>query len=50
MEKAQMQTLIQNIKQLASFIGNIQSSYARLYNSLDFLVKSHKIQSVGSLT
>jgi len=41
--------LIQNSKHLTSFIGNIQVSYARLYNNLDFLVKSHRIPSVDPL-
>lgn len=50
LEKARVRMLIHNNKQLASFIGNIQASYARIYNTLDSLVKTHKIPLVGSLT
>jgi len=50
LEKAKVQMLIQNNKQLTSFIANTQASYACLYNNLDFLVKPHVILSVGSLT
>lgn len=50
LEKSQVRMLIQSNKQLRSFIVNIQASYAWLYNSVDFMVKSHKILSLGSLT
>lgn len=42
--------LIQNHKQLAPFIGSIQASYMRLYNSLDVMVRKHRIPSIISLT
>jgi len=42
--------LIQRNKQLGLFIINIQASYAWLYNSVDFIVNSHKIHLVGRLT
>lgn len=47
--KERVWILIWNNKQLASFIGNIQTSYAQIYNNLDSLVKTHKIPSFGSL-
>ena len=49
LEKEKVCMLIQDNKQLTSFIANIQASYAHLYNSLDFLVKPHMIPSIGSL-
>lgn len=42
--------MIQNNKQLTSFIGSIQASYVRFYSSLDVLVRTHQIPSIGSLT
>lgn len=42
--------LIQKNKQLTSFIGSIQASYVPLFSSLDILVRTHHIPSVGSLT
>jgi len=50
LERERVQTLMQTNKQLASFIGDIQASYVQLFNSLDALVKTCKIPSVGSLT
>ena len=50
LEKAKVWMLIQNNKQITSFITNTQDSYVRLHNSLDFLVKSNDIPSVSSLT
>ena len=49
LEKGRVLMLIHNNKIIASFILRIQDSYARLYDSLDFLVNSHWIPSVGSL-
>ena len=50
LEKAQVWMIIHSKKNLASFIATTHDSYARLYNSVDFMVKSHNIPSVGSLT
>lgn len=50
LEKTKVCMLIQNNKQFTSFISNTQASYARFYNSLNFLVKSHEISSFDSLT
>lgn len=50
LEKSQVWMIIQSNKQLASFIANVQASYARLYNNVDFMEKSHKSPLVGSLT
>ena len=50
LEKAKVWMIIQNNKQLTSFIGSIQASYVWLYNILDVLVNTHNIPSVGSLT
>lgn len=43
LEKEIVQILIQNNKQLTSFIGNIQASYVWLYIILDPMVRMHKI-------
>ena len=50
LERARVRLLIQNNKQLASFIDSIQNSYVCFFSGLDVLVKTHKIPSVGSLT
>ena len=50
LEKEKVWMLIQKNKQFTSFIGNIQDSYVWLFNSLDVLVRTHQIPSVGSLT
>jgi len=50
LEKVKLQIIIQRNKQLTSFITNIQTSDARLQNNVDFMVKSHNIPSVGSIT
>lgn len=50
LEKARVQIQIQNNKKLDSLISSIHASYVRLYNNLDFMVKIHKIPSIGSLT
>jgi len=42
--------LIQCNKQPDTFIDNILSSYARLYNNVDYMVKSHKIPSFDTLS
>jgi len=50
LEKVKVHMLIQNNKQLAPSIGSIQASYVWLFSSLDVLVRTHQIPSVGSLT
>ena len=42
--------LIQNNKQLSSFIGSIHASYVWLYNCLDVFVTTHQVPSIVSLT
>lgn len=50
LDKANVWMLIQNYEQLSPFINNIQASYALLYKSLDVMVRTHMIPSIGSLT
>jgi len=50
LEKEKVQMLLHNYEQLTSLIGNIQDSYVWLCNSLDVMVRTHMIPSIGSLT
>jgi len=42
--------LIQNYEQLPPLITSIEASYARLLKSMDVIVRTHKIPSIGTLT
>ena len=50
LEKEKVRMLIQNNKQLTSFIGSILASYVWFFSRLDVLVRTHQIPSVDSLT
>ena len=50
LEKANVRMLIQNYEYLAPFDNSIQASYARLYNSLDVMVRMNRIPSISALT
>jgi len=49
LDKAQIHMLIQNYEQLPPLITNIEASYSWLFKSLDVMVRTHKIPSIGSL-
>lgn len=50
LEKEKVRVLIQNNKQLATFITNTQDAYSWFYNSLDLILRTHKIPSVSPIT
>lgn len=47
LDKVEIRMLMQSNKKLGTYVANIISSYARLYNGLDSLVIAHKIPSIG---
>ena len=49
LEKARIHMLIQNYKKLTPFITNIKASYAWFYKTLEVMVRTHRIPSIGSL-
>lgn len=49
LDKVKTPMSIQYYEQLASFVYGIHDSYSWLYKSLDVMVRTHMLSSIGSL-
>ena len=48
--KARIRSQIRNYEDLLQLITSLQASHARVFRSMDVVVHSHAIQSIGTLT